>query len=334
MSSIRYQPAAARISTDCGEANERESTMNYAILFPGQGAQEVGMCADARAAFPDLCGAPARAVLGWDLDSLISNGPEEILIETQHAQPALYAVSYALWKEFSSNVSVDPSAAAGHSLGEYTALAAASGLGYLDGLGLVARRGEAMATAARIEESGMAALLGADLALAETVVAARASEGGNLTIANMNAPGQIVVAGDMDDLDWLESNVRELGVRRAIRLKVAGAFHSPFMASAAGELSEALEGITFSSTSFDVYANVSGKPTTDPSGTLLAQLTAPVRFAETLGNIASTGVDTFVHIGPGDVTAGLVKRTVEGADVKVVSSMDQARAVAKELSVD
>jgi [acyl-carrier-protein] S-malonyltransferase len=308
--------------------------MKYAILFPGQGSQEVGMCADARAAFPDLCGAKAQAVLGWDLDLLISNGPEAILTETQHAQPALYAVSYALWKEFSSNVSVDPSAAAGHSLGEYTALAAASALGYLDGLGLVASRGEAMASAARIEESGMAALLGADLALAETVVAARVSEGGNLTIANMNAPGQVVVAGDMDDLDWLESNARELGVRRAIRLKVAGAFHSPFMASASRDLSEALESIPFSSTSFDVYANVSGKPTTDPSETLLEQLTVPVRFAETLENIAATGVDAFVHIGPGDVTAGLVKRTVEGADIKVVSSMDQARAVARELSVE
>jgi [acyl-carrier-protein] S-malonyltransferase len=150
----------------------------------------------------------------------------------------------------------------------------------------------------------------------------------------MNAPGQIVVAGDMDDLDWLESNARELGVRRAIRLKVAGAFHSAFMASAAQELSEALESISFSSTSFDVYANVTGEPTTDPSETLLSQLTAPVRFAETLENIASAGIDTFVHIGPGDVTAGLAKRSVEGADVKVVSSMDQARAVARELSVD
>jgi [acyl-carrier-protein] S-malonyltransferase len=308
--------------------------MKYAILFPGQGAQEVGMCADARAAFPDLCGTPAAEVLGWDLDALITNGPEGILTETQHAQPALYAVSYALWREFSSTVSVEPSAAAGHSLGEYTALAAASALGYFDGLGLVARRGEAMATAASIEESGMAALLGADLGLAETVVATRAAEGGNLTIANMNAPGQIVVAGDTDDLEWLEKNARDIGVRRAIRLKVAGAFHSPFMAAAAGELSGALESVRFSSPLFDVYANVSGQPTRDPSATLLAQLTGPVRFSETLEAIASTGVATFVHIGPGDVTAGLVRRTVEDADVKVVSSMDQARAVAKELSVD
>ena len=307
--------------------------MKYAVLFPGQGAQEVGMCADARAAYPELCGARATEILGWDLDSLISSGPEDVLTETQHAQPALYAVSFALWAEFSSIVSVAPSAAAGHSLGEYTALAAAGAMSYLDGLGLVARRGDAMAGAARTENSGMAALLGADIGLAETVVAQRAKKGGALSIANINAPGQIVVAGGMDDLDWLEQNARDLGVRRAIRLKVAGAFHSPFMASAAGALSEALESVAFSPALFDVYGNVSGQPTNDPGATLLAQLTEPVRFSETLENIAATGVETFVHIGPGDVTAGLAKRTVGSADVRVVSSVEQARTVAQELSV-
>jgi len=307
--------------------------MKYAILFPGQGAQEVGMCSDAREAFPELCGVPAAQILGWDLDSLISNGPEETLTETQHAQPALYSVSFALWSEFSSIVSVAPSAAAGHSLGEYTALTAAGALDYFDGLDLVAKRGEAMATAAQMERSGMAALLGADLALADFVVAKRAAEGGSLTVANVNAPGQIVVAGDMDDLEWLDANAREMGVRRAIRLKVAGAFHSPFMAPARAKLSEALGSVSFSATSFDVYGNVSGQPTRDPAATLLAQLTGPVRFAETLENIASAGVDTFVHIGPGDVTAGLVKRTLDGVDVRVVSSIEQARALAMELSV-
>lgn len=308
--------------------------MKYAVLFPGQGAQEVGMCADARSVLPDLCGAPASEVLGWDLDALISDGPEAVLTETQHAQPALYAVSYALWKEFSSAVSVAPCAAAGHSLGEYTALAAAGAVGYFDGLGLVAKRGEAMADAARAEHSGMAALLGADIELAEVVVAARSSEGGRLAIANINAPGQIVVAGDTDDLDWLEENARELGVRRAIRLKVQGAFHSPFMGAAVEALSGALASLEFSPTSFDVYANVSGEPTHDPGTTLLGQLTAPVLFAQTLENIASTGVNTFVHVGPGDVTAGLVRRTVKDADVRIVSSIEQARTVAEELSVE
>jgi [acyl-carrier-protein] S-malonyltransferase len=307
--------------------------MKYAVLFPGQGAQEVGMCADARAAFPELCGAPATKILGWDLDILISGGPEAVLTETQHAQPALFAVSYALWSEFAESVSMAPSAAAGHSLGEYTALAAAGAIGYFEGLGLVAERGKAMADAARAEASGMAALLGADIHLAEGIVAARASAGGSLTIANINAPSQIVVAGGMDDLDWLEQNARGLGVRRAIRLKVAGAFHSPFMASAAVALSEALEPVVFAPTSFDVYGNATGQPTHDPASALRSQLTGPVRFAETLVNIAATGVDTFVHIGPGDVTAGLAKRTVAGAEVRVVSTLEQARAVAEELSV-
>lgn len=307
--------------------------MRYAVLFPGQGSQAVGMGADARSEYPELCGQRAAQLLGWDLDSLISSGPEERLTETQHAQPALYAVSYALWTEFSAQVSVPPVAGAGHSLGEYTALAAAGALDYFDGLGLVAKRGEAMATAAGLEDSGMAALLGADVATATEVVAVRAKMGGNLSVANMNAPGQVVVAGGADDLAWLEQNARDLGVRRAIRLRVAGAFHSPFMAPAAESLANALESIPFGAGSFDVYANVTSQPTTDPAGTLIAQLTGPVRFAETLEHIASSGVDTFVHIGPGDVTAGLVKRTVTDANVKVVSSIDQARTVARELSV-
>jgi [acyl-carrier-protein] S-malonyltransferase len=307
--------------------------MRYAVLFPGQGSQTVGMCADARSAYPELCGPQASELLGWDLDSLITNGPEERLTETQHAQPALYAVSFALWAEFSAHVSAPPAAGAGHSLGEYTALAAAGALDYLDGLGLVGRRGKAMATAAGLEDSGMAALLGADVVTAQQVVASRAQMGGNLSVANMNAPGQVVVAGGADDLTWLEQNARDLGVRRVVRLKVAGAFHSPFMAPAAESLASALESISFGEGSFDVYANVTSLPTTDPAGTLIAQLTGPVRFAETLENIASSGVDTFVHIGPGDVTAGLVKRTVTDANVKVVSSIDQARTVARDLSV-
>jgi [acyl-carrier-protein] S-malonyltransferase len=307
--------------------------MRYAVLFPGQGSQTVGMCADARSAYPELCGPQASELLGWDLDSLITNGPKERLTETQHAQPALYAVSFALWAEFSAHVSAPPAAGAGHSLGEYTALAAAGALDYLDGLGLVGRRGKAMATAAGLEDSGMAALLGADVVTAQQVVASRAQMGGNLSVANMNAPGQVVVAGGADDLTWLEQNAQDLGVRRVVRLKVAGAFHSPFMAPAAESLASALESISFGEGSFDVYANVTSLPTTDPAGTLIAQLTGPVRFAETLENIASSGVDTFVHIGPGDVTAGLVKRTVTDANVKVVSSIDQARTVARDLSV-
>lgn len=307
--------------------------MEYAVLFPGQGSQAVGMCADARSAYPELCGRQASEVLGWDLDGLVTNGPEERLTETQHAQPAMYAVSFALWTEFAAHMTQPPGAACGHSLGEYTALAASGSLEYFDGLRLVAKRGEAMAQAAALEPSGMAALLGADIAVAESVVSKRGDMGGSLCIANVNAPGQVVVAGSLDDLDWLESHAKELGVRRAVRLKVAGAFHSPYMAPAAEALTEALDSVSFAAQAFDVIANAISEPTSDPRATLAEQLTSRVRFSESLEHIANRGVGTFVHIGPGDVTAGLVKRTVKGATVRVVATLDEARTVAAEVSV-
>jgi [acyl-carrier-protein] S-malonyltransferase len=307
--------------------------MKYAVLFPGQGSQAVGMAADVRANRPDLLGQPANDVLGWDLEGMIANGPDEVLTETQHAQPALYATSYALFDEFMRHVDVLPSAAAGHSLGEYTALAAAGSIEYLAGLSLVSARGTAMAECAAASRSGMAALIGADEDTAENIARMRREDGGQLYVANLNAPGQIVLAGGSDDLEWLAANARDLGVRRAIILNVAGAFHSPFMAQAADALSAALDRSTFLETSFDVYANATALPSNDPRITLADQLTSSVRFSETLTNLSDAGVDTFVHVGPGDVTAGLVKRTVKGATIKVVSDLEQVRTVAEELSV-
>ncbi|MEN8239321.1 MAG: ACP S-malonyltransferase [Actinomycetota bacterium] len=308
--------------------------MKYAVLFPGQGSQTVGMCADARRERPDLVGPRASEIVGWDINALIDEGTDDDLTKTQHAQPGLYAVSYALWSVFADSVTVAPTAGAGHSLGEYTALAAAQALGYYDGLSLVAQRGNAMAMSASESSSGMAALLGADIDKAEEIAALRRSEGGALYVANINAPGQIVVAGGTEDLDWLAAEARGLGIRRAIILKVAGGFHSPFMASAAESLGEALDATTINAPTFDVYANVTGLPTTNPRASLGDQLTSTVRFAETLVTMSEAGIDTFVHVGPGDVTAGLAKRTVKGATVHVVSTTDEARAIADLLSVE
>lgn len=307
--------------------------MKYAVLFPGQGSQSVGMAADVRASRADILGTAANDVLGWDLDDMIEHGPQERLTETQHAQPALYATSYALFDEFAKAVTVQPAAAAGHSLGEYTALAASGALDYFDGLSLVAARGVAMAECAAASSSGMAALLGADQTTAEAIASVRRSEGGNLFVANLNAPGQIVVAGGTGDIEWLVENARDLGVRRAIPLDVAGGFHSPFMAAAADALRGALDETPFGTMRFDVYANATAMPTLDPASTLAEQLTAPVRFSETLTNLSEAGITTFVHVGPGDVTAGLAKRSVPDAEIKVVSDIESARAVAGELSV-
>ncbi|MFV2000295.1 MAG: ACP S-malonyltransferase [Acidimicrobiia bacterium] len=308
--------------------------MRYAVLFPGQGSQSVGMCEDVRKHRQDLLGQAANDVLGWDLDALIENGPESELMATENAQPALYATAYALWSEFSQHTTVLPAAAAGHSLGEYTALAAAGSFSFLDGLALVAKRGRAMADAAATASSGMAALLGADIETAERVASERRAADGHLYVANINAPGQIVMAGGLADIEWLEANAREMGIRRAVKLKVAAGFHSPFMAPAADSLSVALDDTTMRAPAFDVYANVSAAPTDDPKTTLRDQLTGPVRFAETLEGMAASGIDTFVHIGSGDVTAGLAKRTVKSATVYTVSTVDQAREIAQAVSVE
>lgn len=303
--------------------------MTYAVLFPGQGSQFVGMGADLFDARPDLLGARADEILGWSLRSLCLDGPEDVLTRTEHAQPALFALSYALWEELDGHLDTPPVAAAGHSLGEYTALAAAGVIGFDEALRVVAERGRAMAEAADLESSGMAALLGADVELAERVADASTEAGGRLTVANDNAPGQVVVAGSIEDLDWLDEHGRDLGVRRAVRLKVAGAFHSPFMRPAADRVAAALAEIEPSIGRFPVYANVTGTPV-EPAHvaeSLASQVVGRVRFADTLRNMAGNGISTFVHVGPGDVTAGMAKRTVEGAEVLVVSDVagiDQA----------
>lgn len=307
--------------------------MSVAVLFPGQGSQHVGMGAELFELRPDLLGEEADEILGWSLREVCLDGPEETLTRTEHAQPALFAMSYALWEEFREAYDGEIAAAAGHSLGEYTALAAAGAVSYRDALRVVARRGEAMARAADMEPSGMAALIGADADLASEVADLRRAEGGRLEVANINAPGQVVVAGSQEDIQWLADNARDLGVRRAIPLKVAGAFHSSFMEPAADEVGEALSRIEFSSPGFPVWSNTTARPheIAAMADTLRSQVVSTVRFEECLEGMAEGGVDTFVHIGPGDVTAGMAKRTVDGADVHVVSETGDIPGAAESL---
>ncbi len=294
----------------------------YAVLFPGQGSHFVGMGADLFAARPDLLGSPAERILGFSLEEVCLRGTDEQLTRTEFAQPALFAIAYAMWAEVEQHLPT-PRAAAGHSLGEYTALVAAGALDYQTALGVVAERGRAMAAAADAEESCMAALLGVDADLAESIAHQRRAHGGRLFVANVNAPGQIVVAGGAADLEWLEENGRGLGARRVVRLNVAGAFHSPFMQPAEGRVSAAVAGMTVAPGRFPVYSNVTARPA-DPASVpdlLSRQVVAPVRFSESLQAMAAAGVRTFVHVGPGDVTAGMARRTVPDADVFVVNDL-------------
>lgn len=291
------------------------------------------MGADVFADRPDLLGADADAVLGWSLRDLCATGPEADLTRTDRAQPALFATAYALWEAFRAAVGTDPAAAAGHSLGEYTALAAAGVFDFSTGLRLVAARGAAMDVAAQRADSGMAALIGVDEESAQTIAATRREEGGSLWVANLNAPGQIVVAGGAADIAWVVEHGREVGVRRAIPLNVAGAFHSPYMSAAADQLAEALEAATFEPPRFPVYANATAAPVVDVAENLAEQLVSPVRFSQSLAAMAESGIATFVHIGPGDVTAAMVKRTVPGASIHVVSELDDIPSVAEALLV-
>ncbi|HEX9761884.1 MAG TPA: ACP S-malonyltransferase, partial [Acidimicrobiia bacterium] len=216
-----------------------------------------------------------------------------------------------------------PAAAAGHSLGEYTALAATGAIDFDDALAVVAQRGEAMGAAADREPSGMAAIIGADVELAERVCSDRRSQGGRLFVSNLNGPGQVVVAGGADDLTWLETEGPNLGMRRVVRLKVAGAFHSPFMETAARAVEVALSKISVHLPAFPVWANVTGRPfeSDQISPLLVDQVVRPVRFAQTLEGMAAGGIDLFLHVGPGDVTAGLARRAVPGARTLAVSEV-------------
>jgi [acyl-carrier-protein] S-malonyltransferase len=280
---------------------------------------------------PDLLGSSADEILGFSLQDICLNGPEEELTRTNHAQPALFALSFALWDELHKASGLRPSGAAGHSLGEYTALAAAGAIPFDQALSAVASRGRAMAEAAALDSSGMAALLGAELEAAQEVCERRVADGGRLQVANINAPGQVVLAGGADDISWLVENARDLGVRRAIPLKVAGAFHSSFMEPAASRVAETLSGITVGSMAFPVWANTTAQPhEVDQVKEILArQVVEPVQFAGSLQNMGATGIDIFIHVGPGDVTAGLAKRSVDGATVMSVSSIDDIPAVAE-----
>jgi [acyl-carrier-protein] S-malonyltransferase len=302
--------------------------VSVGILFPGQGSQTVGMGADLFDARQDLLGDRADEILGFSLRTLCLEGPEEELTNTHHAQPALFALSYALWDIAASENDIEPGGAAGHSLGEYTALAAAGVFDFDTALGLVALRGRAMARAADREKSGMAALIGADRAQADEVTLARQELGGRLEVANVNAPGQIVVAGGGDDLEWLAEHGSGFGIRRVVPLKVAGAFHSQFMAPAKEQLETALEAIEVSEPRFPVWSNTTARPhqTAGIIDLLARQMTETVLFSDSLLDMTAAGIDTFIHVGPGDVTAGLARRTVEGAAVHTISRIDDIRS--------
>jgi len=309
--------------------NDAIDSANKAFLFPGQGAQHVGMGKDFYDASPavrklfDL----ADRVVATPLTKLCFEGPEERLAETNICQPAIFTVSaaaLAVMTELLGEKMGKPACMAGLSLGEYTALYAAEAIDFESGLRLVARRGRLMQEAALAVPSGMVSVLGLDEPKAQKLCEA-ASNGQILTCANFNCPGQIVLSGQIDACKRAAAMAKDFGAAGAVMLKVAGAFHSEIMAPAAEKFTEAIQSVEFASPKVPVIANVDAQPAADGDEIrtkLIRQLTSPVRWQQSMENLLLQGVSSFFEIGPGRVLAGLMRRIDRNAVVTCVNSRE------------
>jgi [acyl-carrier-protein] S-malonyltransferase len=288
--------------------------MDVVLLFPGQGSQKPGMGLDLVDAFPE-----ARAVfdaadkaLGFSLSTLCFSGPMEELTLTQNAQPALLVHGAAAWAVLQKTPDLRVCAAAGHSLGEFTAYHAAGGFTLEDAVTLVRQRGELMYKAGVERPGSMAAILGDPSPPIETLCDVASNEAGLVVPANYNTPGQVVISGESAGVDRAMVLAKEAGAKRAIKLNVSGAFHSPLMAGARTGLEQALDRVTFSGLRFPVFANVDASPVTDSRTgrqKLIDQLSSPVRWTQEVVAMTTKYPDAlYLELGPGNVLGGLVKK--------------------------
>lgn len=301
-----------------------------AHIFPGQGSQYVGMAkefAEASSRAREMM-AQADDLLKVHLSRTMLEGPEETLRQTDFTQPAIFLhsmIAYELHEEKQT-----PQAVAGHSLGEYTALCAAGSLTFEDAIKLVRTRGSLMAEAGRRSTGTMAAIIGLDAAkLKEMCQEVESTSGSVVRPANFNSPGQIVISGSPFGVQEVMRRAKDAGVRIAKELPVSGAFHSPLMQYAADGLKEALADTQISAPALPVFTNVTAEPAGSPDEIrqlLIEQLTAPVRWEESVKNMYDFGVREFVEYGPGKVLQGLVSRTVQGTGVSGIEKPTRAKA--------
>lgn len=289
--------------------------MKQAYIFPGQGAQYPGMGKDlyensneAKALFEQ-----ANDILGFRITDIMFEGSAEDLKQTKVTQPAVFLHSVILAKV----LNINPDAVAGHSLGEFSALVAAGALSFEDGLKLVAKRALAMQKCCESQPGGMAAILNLEDSVVEDICA---EIEGVVVAANYNCPGQLVISGADEAVDAACVKLKEAGAKRALRLPVGGAFHSPLMEAARKELEQAITEVEFHTPVCPIYQNVDAAPQTDPETikqNIIAQLTSPVRWTQIARNMITDGMTEFTELGPGTVLQGLIKKV--SAEVVVES---------------
>jgi [acyl-carrier-protein] S-malonyltransferase len=303
-----------------------------AFVFPGQGAQKVGMGKALAEKFP-VCRdtfAEADAALGESLSGLCFDGPADKLLLTENTQPAILAMSVAVWRLVDSR-GLRASFAAGHSLGEYSAHVAAGTLSFADALRTVRRRGRYMQEAVPVGEGAMAAILGLDEeSVSRACVDAMVERGGRIVSpANLNAPGQIVIAGHADAVARAGERCKELGAKRVIPLAVSAPFHCALMKPAEDRLTPELRSIAASDPKIPVVANLDALPKRDAIsaiGALIRQVSSPVKWEQVVRRLLADGAQTFVELGPGSVLAGLIKKI--DRSVQVVSVEDEGGLLA------